>query len=158
MAGRQSNSGDDDDLRSPDRNRRTFAHEGAGEEIDPAVEDEEWTDASNDQIEDLVDLDDPVEALESSVLWAATEGSASGDSTELADAAVPEAPEQAAFLGRTHIDPESDELTVGLPAGTEINTEDTDDLLEAELTAIDEGDPETAAILADEIQRRQKEG
>jgi hypothetical protein len=80
---------------------------------------------------------------------------------ELADAAVPPPPEQDAMAVVPETDSsdvdldDEDELTTGLPAGTEIDVDESrrDELLEAELTAISEGDPETAAILADELER-----
>jgi hypothetical protein len=100
MSARQLHDDDDDELRSFGDNPRTFQHEGRGEEIDPAVSAEEWTDSNGDQLDEAVDVDDPVEALEASVLWAGTEADASGDATELADRAAPLPPEEAALVER----------------------------------------------------------
>jgi hypothetical protein len=161
MSTPRSRATDDDDEDAIDGdNPGTFPHEGRGEELDPAVSEEEWTDRSRDQLDDAVDVDDPVEALEEGALWAATEAGPSTDATELADQAAPLAPEEAALVERLGISPEADDLTVGLPAGSDLDlgAASVDDLLEAELVAIDEGDPETAAILADELERLRRAG
>jgi hypothetical protein len=154
MPGRQPHDEDDDALKSFDDNPRTFPREGWGEEVDPAVSVEEWTDSHSDQLDEAADVDDPVEAIEGSVLWAGTEAEASGDSTELADRAAPLPPEEAALIERAGISPEADELTTGLPAGSDLDAAAPEELLEAELTAISEGDPELAATFADELARR----
>lgn len=145
---------DDDDEASDRDDPRTFQHEGRGEEVDPAVSADEWVDDDRDQLDEAADLDDPVEAVELSTLWAATEANATGDQTELADAAVPTPPEEAALVDRAGVSPEADELTTGLPPGADLDRISTEDLTEAELASISEGDPETAAILADELERR----
>ena len=84
-----------------------------------------------------------------------TEGDPQQDATELADGAAPTPPEDDAFLGRLGVDAESeDELSVGLPTGTDLSKASAEWLLEAELVAISEGDPETAALIAHELINR----
>jgi hypothetical protein len=160
MSTPRSPAADDDDEMIDGDNPRTFAHEGRGEEIDPAVSEEEWTDRSRDQLGEAADVDDPVEALEEGVLWAATEAGPFSDATELADEAAPLSPEEAALVERLGVSPDNEDLTVGLPAGSDLDlgAASLDDLVEAELVAIDEGDPETAAILADELERLRRAG
>jgi hypothetical protein len=157
MATPRGSAADDEDGIEGD-DPRTFQHEGRGEEVDPAVSEEEWVDRSHDQLSEAADVDDPVEALEAGVLWAATEASASGDPTELADGAAPPAPEEAALVEGAGVEAADDDLTVGLPAGSDpdLAGASLEDLIEAELLAIDEGDAETAAILADELGRRRR--
>ena len=155
MARRDSPAADDDELTSAGDDPRTFPIEGWGEEIGPAASEEEWYDARADQLDEAAALDDPVEALEVGVLGSSTEGGPIDDSTELVDIAVPEAPEDEALLGRLGVRPEDEEeLTVGLPPGTDLEAASDDWLLEAELVAISEGDPETAALIAEALALR----
>ena len=72
------------------------------------------------------------------------------------DDPAPPVPEEAALTDSVGADPAEDVLTVGLPAGSDLDAGTPDDVVEAELTAISEGDPETAALLADEIERRRR--
>jgi hypothetical protein len=144
---------DDDEVGIDDP--RTFQHEGRGEDIDPAVVEDEWSDARSDQLLDAADADDPVEALEDG-LWADIGAHPAGDVTELADRAAPPPPEEAAVVERAGVDPTADELTVGLPAGANLDAALPENLVEAELVAISEGDPETAAILAEELEERRR--
>jgi hypothetical protein len=129
-----------------------------GEEWDPAVSpDDEWATRGRDQLSQAAELDDPVEALELSRLGSAAETAPSDDATELADQAAPAPPEEAALTEATALDPEADELTVGL--GPEIDLDrlseaPTEQLVEAEVAAADTGDPETAALIAAERERR----
>jgi hypothetical protein len=136
-----------------------FPNEGRGEEVDPAVWPEEWTGPHSDQLTEAVDVDDPVEALEIGALSAGAEAGPYSDITELADIAAPTPPEEAALHGRARTPSDADHMTVGLPPEVDLDRlEDLsmDDLIEAELVAIDEGDPETAAILLSEIEERRK--
>jgi hypothetical protein len=108
---------------------------------------------------EAVDVDDPVEALEIGALSTGTEADATGDVTELADGAAPPPPEEAALNGRVRTPADADDIAVGLPPGVDLDELDDaslDDLIEAELVAIDEGDPEAAAIIADEINKRRR--
>jgi hypothetical protein len=146
----------DDELRSYDDDPKTLAKEGRGEDIDPAVSAEEWTAPAGDQLAEAADVDDPVEALEVGELSAATESSPA-DSTELADRAAPAPPEEDALIARVGTSPDRDELTVGLPRSVDLEGLEEaplEDLIEAELVAIDAGDPETAAMIAAELERR----
>lgn len=155
MAGRDSSADDDEELASADDDPRTFQKEGWAEEIGPAASEEEWYDARADQLDEAAQVDDPVEAREVSALWSLTEGDPNQDATELADTAAPEAPEDEALLGSLGVQPEDEEeLTVGLPPGTNLEAASDDWLVEAELVAISEGDPETAALIAEELTLR----
>src|SRR5581483_5214191 len=130
----------------PDDDPRTFPREGWGEDIGPAVDADEWTDAREDQLTLAVDADAPVEALEDTMLVAGTE-SEQVDATELADTAAPAPPEEAAVTERAAIRVEdTDELTTGLPAGADTSALPADRLVEAE----------QAALLADELARRDR--
>ena len=106
------------------------------------------------------DVDDEVEALEVSAMSAATEDDQHSDATELADRAAPPAAEDdLTRAARTSAD--LDHLEVGLAPGADLDVlEDAslETLIEAQLAAVDEADPETAAIIKDEIDRRQDRG
>lgn len=143
---------DDEDLTSDEDDPRTFRREGWGEDIGPAVTEDEWTDAREDQLDEAADIDDPVEALEEAALGSATEAGP-GDAIELEDAAAPTPPEEAALIERAGIAEDDDALTVGLPPGTEVGDLSDEELIEAELAAAD-ADPELAAELAEELERR----
>ncbi len=56
--------------------------------------------------------------------------------------------------GAEEVAPEEDELSVGLPAGAEPEGAATE---EAVLSAVSEGDPETATVLAEDLEERQTE-
>ncbi|MCU1502225.1 MAG: hypothetical protein JWM12_1579 [Ilumatobacteraceae bacterium] len=148
---------DDNALNSFGDEPATFPKEGRSEEVDPAVLPGEWTAPRGDQLVEAVDVDDPVEALEVGALSAAIEDDPFADATELADRAAPPPPEEAALSGDVRTPSDVDHLEVGLPPGIDVDQlEDAslEDLIEAELAAIDEGDPETAAIISAEIDRR----
>jgi hypothetical protein len=148
-----------DELRSSEDDPATVAHEGRGEDIDPAVSSDEWTARRDDQLSEAADVDDPVEALEVGALWAGSEASPAGDATELADRAAPAAPEEAALAERAGISPEAADLIGGLPPSVDLERLDEaslEDLVEAELIAIDAGDPDIAAAVAAELERRRK--
>ena len=150
---------EDDDLKSFDDDPTTVAREGRGEDVDPAVWPEEWTAPGGDQLTEAADVDDPVEALEVGALGAGSEGSPYEDTTELADRSAPAPPEEAALIERVGVSPEPDDLTVGLPPAVDLERLEEaplDDLIEAELIAMDEGDGESAAIIAAELERRRK--
>ncbi len=110
-----------------------------------------------DELADATELDDEVDALELSALSAATEDSPYNDATELAERAAPTPAEEDLSRGaRTPAD--TDHLEVGLAPGVDLDSladVSLESLVEAELTAVDEGDPETAVIIRDEIDRRQ---
>ena len=112
--------------------------------------------ALGDELTEVGDVDDPVEALEVGALSAAVEDSQYSDATELADRAVPPAPEES-VIGEARTPADVDHLEVGLPPGVDLDgLEDASlaQLIEAELAAVDHADPETAAIIRDEIDRR----
>ena len=74
---------------------------------------------------------------------------------------APPAAEEAAIRGGPRTASDADHLGVGLPTGVDLaKLEDAplEDLIEAELVAIDEGDPETSAMILDEIDQRRKRG
>jgi hypothetical protein len=150
---------DDDALTSYSDDPATFPHEGRGEEVDPAVWAEEWTDRRGDQISEAVDVDDPVEALEIGALSAGTEAGPFSATTELADIAAPPPPEEAGLARGVRTPSDVDHLAVGLSPGfdlDELADVSLEDLIEAELVAIDEGDPETAAMILAEIDERRR--
>ena len=126
------------------------------DEIDiPGVR-EDSTAPRGDQLTEAIDVDDPVEALEVGALSAAVEDNQNSDMTELADRAAPPAPEELfAQAARTPAD--VDHMEVGLPPGVDLDALEEaslEQLMEAEFAAVDEADPETAAIIRDEIDRR----
>ena len=89
-----------------------------------------------------------------SARWAGIEGSPYEDTTELADRVTPAPPEEAALIERVGVSPEANDLTVGLPPAVDLERLEEaplDDLIEAELIAMDEGDGESAAIIAAEL-------
>ena len=76
-----------------------------------------------------------------------SEATPADDATELADRAATTPPEEAALTDREGVSPDAGELAVGLPPGEDLDRLEEaslDDLIEAELVAIDAGDPETA--------------
>jgi hypothetical protein len=98
-----------------------------------------------------------VDALELSALSAATEDSPFNDATELSDRAAPPPPEDD-LTRSTRTQADVDHLEVGLAPGADLDAlEDAplESLIEAEILAVDEADPETAALIKDEIDRRQ---
>ena len=112
------------------------------------------------ELTEAADVDDEVEALEVAALSAATEDSPNSDATELADrAAPPPAEDDLTQAARTPAD--IDHLEVGLAPGVDLDAlEDMslESLIEAEMAAVDEADPETAVIIKDEIDRRRRRG
>ena len=155
--GQRTSNDDGDAPPSIDDDSGSVTHKGRGEDIGPAVWPEEWTSRGGDQLSGAADVDDPVEALEVGALGAGAEASPSDDTTELADRAAPAPPEEAALTARVGSSPASDDLTVGLPPGADLDRLEEatlDDLIEAELVAIDAGDPESAVIIAAELERR----
>jgi hypothetical protein len=109
-----------------------------------------------DELAEVADVDDQVDALTVGAMSAATEDNQNSDPTELADRAVPPATdEDVARAARTPAD--VDHLEVGLSPGADLDQLERaslETLVEAELVATDQADPETAAIIRDEIERR----
>jgi N utilization substance protein A len=167
MSAEQWEHGGADDESAPDAappvgaddDPKTFQHEGRGEEVDPASSQEEWTDDKADVLDEVSDVDDPVDALASGTAWQASEASASGDMTELSDEAVPEAPEVAAVVEGRPLRADEEELSTGLPAGTDLKGAASGDLAQAEASALSEGDPEATALLeAERAERAERSG
>jgi hypothetical protein len=149
-------------IESLERRRAQLQSELAGTDVSDAIDVPapmtESPAPRGDELTEALDVDDPVEALEVGALSAATEDNQNSDPTELADRAAPPAPEETLVrAARTASD--VDHVEVGLPPGIDLDVlEDAslDDLIEAGLAAVDEADPETVAIIRDEIEQRQK--
>ena len=110
-----------------------------------------------DELTEVTDMDDEVDALELGALSAATEDSPDNDSTELADRAAPPAPEEIADDARTPAD--VDHMETGLAPGVDLDSLEKasdEQLFEAQMAAIDEADPETVALIRDEIEQRRR--
>jgi hypothetical protein len=112
------------------------------------------------ELAEAAEVDDEVDALTAGALSAATEDNPAGDSTELTDLAAPPAPEEEAITRRARTSADVDHLEVGLGSGVDLDALDQlslEQLAEAEIAAIDEADPETAALIRDEAERRSRE-
>ena len=125
------------------------------DEIDNPSSPDDSPSPRGDELAQATEIDDEVDALEVGAMSAATEDNPNNDPTELADRAAPPAPEDIAGEARTPSD--VDHLEVGLAPGVDLDalaTVSDEQLFELELTAIDDGDPETVALIRDELERR----